>query len=124
MELKNNVSPKRQKELQKKVINLEERSLKDKEQLTLLKSKIKNLEITAEPTVQSNIEKDNTSTQTIPDLQSANAIDILFSKIEEKIDVTINKKLAKIIEVESYANVVKHLLTTTANDGNPKNFTR
>ena len=122
LELKSNVSPKRQKELQEKVINLEERSLKDKEQLTLLKSKIKNLEITAEPTVQSNIEKDNTSTQTSPDLQSANTIDILPSKIEDKIDVTINKKLAKITEVESYANAVKHLLTTTANDGNPKNF--
>ena len=89
------MSPKQQKGLQKKVINLEERSLKGKEQLALLKSKIKNLEITAEPTVQSNIEKDNTSTQTIPDLQSANSIDILLSKIEEKIDVTINKKLAK-----------------------------
>ena len=34
LELKNYVSPKRQKELLKKVINLEERSLKDKEQLT------------------------------------------------------------------------------------------
>ena len=67
------------------------------------------MEITAEPTVKSIIEKDNTSTQTIPDLQSANTIDILLSKIEEKIDVTINKKLAKITEVESYANAVKHL---------------
>ena len=95
MESKNNVSPKRQKVLQKKVINLEEHSLKDKEQLTLLKSKIKNLEITAEPTVLSNIEKDNTSTQKIPDLQSGNTIDILLSKIEEKIDVTIQQETCK-----------------------------
>ena len=62
LDLKNSVSPKRQKELQKKVNTLAERSVKDNEELNSLRSKIKNLETTAEPNAKPNIEKDNTPT--------------------------------------------------------------
>ena len=111
------MSPKRQNELQKKVVTLEERSLKDKEQLNLLRTKVKNLESTLESTAKSSMIKENISTQTNSDTQYANTIDTLLSKIEEKIDATINRKFT---EVESYANAVKQLLPATANDGSPK----
>ena len=117
LDLKNNVIPERQNELQKKVVTLEERSLKDKEQLNLLRTKVKHLESTLESTAKSSMIKENISTQTNPDTQYANTIDTLLSKIEEKIDATINRKFT---EVESYANAVKQLLSATANDGSPK----
>ena len=45
----------------------------------------------------------------------------MLSKLEETIDATIDRKLAKVTEVASYANAVKHLLPTAANDGNTTN---